>query len=330
MVPMVASILLLPSELKYLIAELCSESSDSLAALARTHTTYQKEAEKALYHTVSISASCDDSLKCMDTLATNSEKAALVRFLTIEYARNNIDKNQRVMTYLLKSLINMHSLSDFRVYSQVEIHMKGLGNILCQGHFRLQTFYCEDVLNISQIIKSQTELQILGLFYPRCRRNILKTLKELHNAQLFLPIVFTLEREGGVISIDHIGIFPMFYSVDRRTTIPRVLAESFCKDQGSCMLSRADSIRELSIYLNDSSDLPSIYALAKDMAVSFSRIGWLNLYFERRCEIPPQEIEEEFSFFSNLYVVNTYVWPTSCRSKYFCRRGTAHAEWEVQ
>ena len=51
------------------------------------------------------------------------------------------------------------------------------------------------------------------------------------------------------------------------------------------MVAKADSVRELSIYLIDSSDLPSIYALAKDMAVSFPEINWLYLRFERRCDI---------------------------------------------
>ena len=121
-------------ELKRIIVELSSGSPNSLAALARTHTSYQREAEKALYDTLSIFAFSDSSLKCMETLATNSEKAALVHFLTIEYARNNIDKNQRVTTYLLKSLINMHTLSDFRVRSwrgEAEAQMmKSLDKIL--------------------------------------------------------------------------------------------------------------------------------------------------------------------------------------------------------
>ena len=65
------------------------------------------------YDTISIFASSDDSFKCMKTLATNPEKVALVRFLIIEYVRDNIE-NRRVTTYLLKNLINMHSLFDFR------------------------------------------------------------------------------------------------------------------------------------------------------------------------------------------------------------------------
>ena len=125
---------LLPSELKYLIVEQCSGSPNSLAALARTHTSYQREAEKALYDTLSICAFSDDSLKCMETLATNSEKAALVRFLTIEYACDNINKNRRMTVSLLKSLVNMHSLSDFRVRAhpgKAETQMmKGLAKIL--------------------------------------------------------------------------------------------------------------------------------------------------------------------------------------------------------
>ena len=35
----------------------------------------------------------------------------------------------------------------------------------------------------------------------------------------------------------------------------------------------------------DSSDMPSIYALSKDMAMSFPRINSVNLRFGRRCEI---------------------------------------------
>ena len=114
---------------------------------------------------------------------------------------------------------------------------------------------------------------------------MLKTLKELHNAQLFLPIVVTLERESFITVTDHIGIFPAFYSVDRCATFPQVLAQSIRKDQGKYMVAKAENITQLSIYLIDASDMPSIYALAKDMAVSFPRIDWLNLWFERRCEI---------------------------------------------
>ena len=51
------------------------------------------------------------------------------------------------------------------------------------------------------------------------------------------------------------------------------------------MITKADNILELSIYLTDSSDTPSIYALAKDMAVGFPQIHWLNVCFEHRCEI---------------------------------------------
>ena len=121
----------LPSELKHLIAALCSPGS--LAALARTHTAYQREAEEALYNTISISAFSDDSLKCMETLATFPEKAGLVRFLNIEYTRNNT-KNRRMTTYLSKSLVNMHTLCDFRLRStsgsEVAQMIKSLGKIL--------------------------------------------------------------------------------------------------------------------------------------------------------------------------------------------------------
>ena len=121
-------------ELKHLIVELSSTDTGSLVALARTHSAYQREAEKALYDTISICAFRNDSFKCLETLANNLEKAAFVRFPTIEYADDNIDNNRRVTTYLLQSLINMHSLSDFRVrshFGKPETQMmKGLAKIV--------------------------------------------------------------------------------------------------------------------------------------------------------------------------------------------------------
>ena len=154
-----------------------------------------------------------------------------------------------------------------------------------QGHFRLRTLYCHNVLNISQIIKSQTELQILGIYSPDIPRNILKTLRKFQNAQIICPIVLGLERESFTPHSNHISIFPSFYSVDRRATIHQVLTRSFCKDQGYYMVAKAHNITELSIYLVDTSDMPSISVLAKNMAVSFPQIGFLNLCFERRCQI---------------------------------------------
>ena len=111
------------------------------------------------------------------------------------------------------------------------------------------------------------------------------TLKELHNAQLFLPIVFTLEHESFRPVPGHISIFPAFYSVDRCDIIPQALAQSICKDQANHMLGKANDVHELSIYLIDSSDIPSISSLAKDMAVNFPQISCLNFCFERRREI---------------------------------------------
>ena len=116
--------LLLPSELKHRIAELSSK--DTLASLARTHSAFQREAEQALYRTLS-----DPSLKCLKTLATNSEKAGFVRSLSLECFNLNEKKKKEYhwgarIDYLLNALSNMHCLSDFRLrlprrYDMIEI-----------------------------------------------------------------------------------------------------------------------------------------------------------------------------------------------------------------
>ena len=51
------------------------------------------------------------------------------------------------------------------------------------------------------------------------------------------------------------------------------------------MVANPNNILELSIYLIDSSDITSISALAKNMAVSFPQIGYINLCFEHQCDI---------------------------------------------
>ena len=81
--------------------------------MARTHTAFQREAERALYRTLS-----DPSLKCLKTLATNSEKAGFVHILTMGRVNleNDSDNPWRSIDYLLlNALVNMHSLFDFRL-----------------------------------------------------------------------------------------------------------------------------------------------------------------------------------------------------------------------
>jgi hypothetical protein len=108
----------------------------------------------------------------------------------------------------------------------------------------------------------------------------------LHNAQVFLPIVLTVEFRSIIEVPDCISIFPAFCSVDRWATIPQTLAQSIRKDEvNKYRPTRVDDICELSIYLFDSSDMPSISALAKGMAASFPQIKVFYLCFERRCEI---------------------------------------------
>jgi hypothetical protein len=122
--------LLLPPELKHRIVELSSH--DTLASLARTHTTYQIVAEQALYLRVSL---YDPFVKCLETLATNSEKAGFVRFLTMEYIYFKNPHQRTISCLLNESLVNMHSLSDLRLrmhwsYYKMQGLMKSLNKIL--------------------------------------------------------------------------------------------------------------------------------------------------------------------------------------------------------
>ena len=151
-------------------------------------------------------------------------------------------------------------------------------------HFRLQTLYCDEPRDLSRIITSQTDLQILGIYGIYDKAKFLGTLKRLWNAQIHLPVVITLESSFYSDS-SKISIFPAFYSIDRHPAIHQVLAKSFDNDSSSYALVGAGRTSQLAIYLVDSSDMPSIYALTKNMTTTFPRIDYLSFYFENSCEI---------------------------------------------
>ena len=138
-------------------------------------------------------------------------------------------------------------------------------------HFRLQTLWCDEELDLSRIIRSQTELQMLGIFqYYYHELEFLETLKQLQNVQLRLPVVFALGC--GAYDFHRITTFPAFY--DFHPAIHQLLAESFDEDQGSN-----------NAYQVDSCDLPShsIQVLAKNTCMTFPDITPLTFYVQEPC-----------------------------------------------
>ena len=166
--------------------------------------------------------------------------------------------------------------------------MKLIAGDNSDDHFQLQTLCCNEVFGLSRIITSQTELQKLGICLCGFGYDFgfLGTLKQLRNAQLHLPVVLTLDyRFYEVECLHRISIFPAFY--DCHSTLHQVLAKSFDIDQDPSsytMLADACEIDTLSIYLFDSSDLPSVQVLTKNMIMTFPNITSLTFSFENPCE----------------------------------------------
>ena len=63
----------------------------------------------------------------------------------------------------------------------------------------------------------------------------------------------------------------------------QILAKSLAQPLGPIQV--ADVVMDLSIYFMDSFDIPSIFALAKNLVGIFRRVFYLRLWFEGRCEI---------------------------------------------
>ena len=111
----------------------------------------------------------------------------------------------------------------------------------------------------------------------------MKTLKQIQNAQLHLPVVVALELDH-YAELYKISIFPAFCSVDRHPTIHQVLAEYFDEDKTYTLpVVGTGNIYQLSIYLVDSCDMPSIQVLMKNMSVTFPEVSTLTFCFENPC-----------------------------------------------
>jgi hypothetical protein len=131
-------------------------------------------------------------------------------------------------------------------------------------------------------------LQIFGTYsYPHYR-----LLNALYNAQLpSLPMVigWTCTNEHSYGVIDSFTVFPTLYSADCNATNHQILVDFLNKDL-TC--AEIDQVSHFALYLNPS-NIPTIHALAKDMAVIFPQIVCLYLNFECQCA---SEITEIVSF----------------------------------
>jgi len=105
----------------------------------------------------------------------------------------------------------------------------------------------------------------------------------------------------GDAGLGNLSIFPAFYSLDRWATIHQVLTKYMNEERGpSYQRADVDNVVQLKIYLIDSSDMPSIYSLAKNMLESFPQIIRLYFYFQHEIPLQPEETREFVSLFPDI------------------------------
>ncbi|PPR06076.1 hypothetical protein CVT26_005282 [Gymnopilus dilepis] len=276
--------LTLPAELKCRIADFSPPST--LAALARTHPTYQKEAEEALYRTLSINTHHDKDLKCLETLAKSEGKAQLVRRLIVECGRRRVLENEAAMSHIINALPVMRAVLDLRVRMRPEEAWKWtypLNQLLSDGHRALETLYCNDDLDIAKIIEGNPSLKILGIYANSDPDKILNTFENRIQANQDRPIVYTLQRESFYPRFDHLTLFPAFYSTDQITTAHLDLARSIGEDRGTDMSVNVDEVTQLSVYLENGTQ--TARTIMEDVSSVFSQVTWLNVHVRQPFDV---------------------------------------------
>ncbi|KAG6856416.1 hypothetical protein H0H87_004709, partial [Tephrocybe sp. NHM501043] len=241
--------------LKLEIAQYCSAAT--LSSLALVERGFQAHAERELY--TSIAVTSESFTGVFKTLALNIKKGELIRFLTVEACRMQPSENHLLAKALLSILPTLVSLKDLRVRFLADLEtslIKELSTTISGAQFHLHTLFCNDALDITQIVKDQYHLQFLGLY--RGWGGSLPTiqlLKVLQADSVPLPIVFTLEREGWNAGTHNcIELFPAFLPPGAARNLFQALKPVFDRDRGSEMTLTCDHICSAFIFFDDIGD----------------------------------------------------------------------------
>ncbi|KDR81047.1 hypothetical protein GALMADRAFT_241672 [Galerina marginata CBS 339.88] len=308
----------IPQEIKHNILSFCPKSS--CASLARVHTSYQGEAERAIYR--SIGHSIHDHTKvvntkilgCLETLSTNREKASMVRSLALWFDRISswTDENRRAaILLLLNALTNMHSLSDLRM--RISLHDRDpvheqFNSVLRGNHFCLQTLYCDSVFDLVKILEDQPTLQFFGIYANDNEEDTKKILDSLQARRLRLPMVSTLYNIS-----DHfyqLDIFPVFYP--DHINICGALKHSY--NQGQSIATDTSpcntDIAVVKIYLKDFSDMVHIRRIVENMVCAFPGISILEFSLQHpdQFDVKHPKIKDILSLVPDLEDVQFSCW----------------------
>ncbi|RDB30094.1 hypothetical protein Hypma_014001 [Hypsizygus marmoreus] len=300
----------IPSELKVHIGTFCTRAT--LASLAQVHTSYQKESERTLYRRISIQTSSEE-VTCLETLSSNSEKAGLVRSLTIEFPRRWSTESCNTALVLSRALDHTHALSHLRIKLPLnkpedDSVLPQLNRAIRSDHFRLVFLYCNNYLDVGEIIRDQPQLQLLGIYTCGGDTELLRKLTSLRSSEptASFPIIVALDRESFLPFYDHISVFPTFCRASRSAIFPSC-NQSFLQYGSRGLIASADVVAQVSIYLDELLTPGNIHDMLRDMARSFPFVSRLNIALESP-DICYPDLAASLSVVTHLTELHFHMW----------------------
>ncbi|KAM6490042.1 hypothetical protein JOM56_014621 [Amanita muscaria] len=235
------------AELLHCIFRFCSQID--LASLSQVDSIFRQAAEDVLYRHIYISffpfdlipdktwrswAITEKSL--FHTLASNPQKAALLRYLQVQFKdigyHDATQANHSILGRIADALQNAPNLVDLRI--MVKQYSEGkLSEAIRGGHFQLHTLYCDSFQDLEGIIVSQRHLRLLGIyavhnyFFPHATELV----KSLHNNRN-VPGIFMLGSCGFPNDFSQLTLFPELYVPGQTFTLCRDIATSLGQDRG--------------------------------------------------------------------------------------------------
>ncbi|KAF4610557.1 hypothetical protein D9613_006704 [Agrocybe pediades] len=307
---------MLPPELIHHIVSFCARSS--LPALALAHRRLQGAAEGAMYRTIYVHIAPESprypsaDMKCLTTLATNPKKAALVRFIDVQFfedSRSFDDAYEDVYQNLEGAFANTRYLVELRFMLDIEHWGTGLLRAILREHKfeKLQILYCPFDMDFKKLLAHQNALRLVGVLalqhdiQNRCLRPLLESLKDTQSRSLQSSspaTIFGWARDtfDEFINPEEIYIFPEF------------LGHLQFSQLEACRIF-LDGTSSLSFAIADSFNDEAICQFGEYMIPISGNLRKLTFLFHHEIQLDDDKVKRAIAMFPDIDLLGFRLWP---------------------
>ncbi|TEB20289.1 hypothetical protein FA13DRAFT_1743172 [Coprinellus micaceus] len=264
----------LPAELRSAIVSLCSQKV--LPSLALVNREFQLLAEKSLYSAIVI-RTFNKQIGSLETLSESPSRALFVKFLSVEFYRQDKGSDVAVIEWLIKALPFMRNLKDFRIKMRHDLksYVDDLNDALCAGYFQLITLFVEYYFDLPRIAEKHKGLDILAT-YGADGPEMPFALSSSSRDQPLIAV--GLNRIGNRSFYNRLVMVPELLSVDQARDFDVLLQSYFETDAMQSVKTVIDRVVDVCIYLRGAPLQDAFSTFMRCIARAFTGICEVELH----------------------------------------------------